>query len=125
MLCRRECDRQMRGTPMVPENVLPGKLMPSRMPTAFLLSGLSMRALETEIRTRIMNLLPKQSVRCRAGNANHHLWNNHGTWWCHLTLHFPDFTKERLRLSLDTHDLNKARQLRDALLALFGLTAAV
>jgi len=59
-------------------------------------------------------------ARCRAGNANHHLWNNHGTWWCHITFHLPDSTKRRLRLSLDTRDLNAARQLRDALLALFG-----
>jgi hypothetical protein len=62
----------------------------------------------------------KVVVRAQAGNANHHLWNNHGTWWRHLTLHLPDFTKRRVRLSLNTRDLNAARQLRDGLLALFG-----
>ena len=58
-------------------------------------------------------------ARARAGNANHHLWNNNGTWWCHLTLHLPDFTARRLRLSLDTQDLEAARLLQDSLLALF------
>jgi hypothetical protein len=70
-----------------------------------------------------MNTQTIAVVRIQTGNANHHLWNNHGTWWCHLTLHLPDFTKRRLRLSLDTHDLNAARRLRDALLALYGCPA--
>ena len=67
-----------------------------------------------------MNTQIIAAVRIQANNANHHLWNNHGTWWCHLTLHLPDFTKRRLRLSLETHDLTAARRLRDALLALYG-----
>jgi hypothetical protein len=57
------------------------------------------------------------SARRTSGNANHHLWNNHGTWWCHLTLHLPDFTKHRLRRSLGTACLDEARQIRDFLLA--------
>jgi len=68
-----------------------------------------------------MNQYPKLSVRCCPGNANHHLWNNHGTFWCHVTVHFPDFTKKRFRLSLETRDIEHARQRRDALLALFGI----
>jgi hypothetical protein len=60
------------------------------------------------------------SVRCQAGNENHHLWNNHGTFWCHFTVHLSDFTKRRLRLSLETDDVKHARQLRDALFVLFG-----
>jgi len=56
-------------------------------------------------------------VRCRPGNANHHLWNNNGTWWCHFTLHLPDFTKRRLRRSLGTACLEEAKQTRDFLLA--------
>jgi len=63
---------------------------------------------------------PRLSVRPRPGNANHHLWNNNGTFWCHLTFHQPDYTKTRLRLSLETKDLTIARQLRDALICLFG-----
>ncbi|MDG2125918.1 MAG: hypothetical protein P8J87_19620 [Verrucomicrobiales bacterium] len=30
---------------------------------------------------------PRFSVRVNEGNANHHLWNNHGTWWFHATVH--------------------------------------
>ena len=70
--------------------------------------------------TTRMNTEIKVVARAQAGNANHHLWNNNGTWWCHLTLHLPDFTKRRLRLSLATHDRDTARRLRDSLLALFG-----
>lgn len=50
VLCWRECDRQMRGTPLVPENVLPGILMPSRCSTAFLFPALLMRALQQNAR---------------------------------------------------------------------------
>jgi hypothetical protein len=60
------------------------------------------------------------AIRVNRENLDHHLWNNHGTWWCHLTLHLPDYTKRRLRLSLGTRDLFAARRLRNALLALFG-----
>jgi len=67
------------------------------------------------------------SARRPSGNANHHLWNNHGTWWCHFTLHLPDFTKRRLRRSLGTACLDEARQIRDFLLAVLpaGDPAAV
>jgi hypothetical protein len=71
-----------------------------------------------------MNNQANLSVRCRPGNANHHLWNNNGTFWCHLTVHLPDFTKQRLRLSLETADVEHARRLRDALFALFGVKLA-
>lgn len=67
-----------------------------------------------------MNKEIKVVARRCCGNANHHLWNNHGTWWCYIQFHLGDFTTHRLRLSLDTQDLNGARRLRDALLALFG-----
>ncbi len=63
----------------------------------------------------------KAVARAQAGNANHHLWNNHGPWWCHLTLHLPDHTKQRLRLSLGTGDLSLAHRLRDSTLALVRL----
>lgn len=55
----------------------------------------------------------KLSIRVNKKNANHHLWNNRGTWWCHLTVHKNDATSERLRFSLKTRDLNRARLLRD------------
>lgn len=60
------------------------------------------------------------SLRLTAGNPNHHLWNNNGTWWCHFTLHLPDFTKQRIRRSLRTTDLDTARTRRDALLVRLG-----
>jgi len=56
------------------------------------------------------------AVRVRPDNPNHHLWNNHGTWWCHYTLHLPDFTKRRVRASLDTVSIRSARQRRDSIL---------
>lgn len=59
----------------------------------------------------------KLSVRTNEANPNHHLWNNHGTWWCHFTLHENGLTKHRQRLSLRTGDLEQARQRRDELLA--------
>lgn len=71
-----------------------------------------------------MNEQAKLSLRCRPGNENHHLWDNNGTWWCHLTVHLSDFTKQRLRLSLETDNVQNARSLRDSLLALFGWTGA-
>ena len=57
------------------------------------------------------------SVRVNRGNPDHHLWNNHGTWWLHYTLHLPDFTTRRIRKSLGTHDLDQARERRDDLFA--------
>lgn len=49
-------------------------------------------------------------------NPFHHLWNNHGTWWCHYTEHLPDFTKRRVRRNLHTDDSATARILRDSIL---------
>jgi hypothetical protein len=60
---------------------------------------------------------PTPSIRIRAENPNHHLWNNHGTWFLHYTVHPTPFTKERIRCSLGTKDLARARQRRDAFLA--------
>ena len=57
------------------------------------------------------------SVRVNRGNPDHHLWNNHGTWWLHYTLHLPDFTTRRIRKNLGTHDLDQARERRDELFA--------
>jgi hypothetical protein len=60
------------------------------------------------------------SLRSAAGNDNHHLWNNHGTWWCHFTLHSSAGYKQRVRRSLKTANLATARRRRDALLARLG-----
>ena len=53
------------------------------------------------------------SLRTNDDNPNHHLWNNRGVWWCYITIHHPRGTTERLRFSLRTRKLEKARHLRD------------
>jgi hypothetical protein len=60
---------------------------------------------------------PVLSRRQKPAGANHHLWNNHGTWWFHGTFHLPDYTARRIRRSLATRDLRQARALRDRILA--------
>ncbi|WP_395715802.1 hypothetical protein [Prosthecobacter sp.] len=57
------------------------------------------------------------SLRTCALNADHHLWNNNGTYWCHFTLHGPRGTKQRVRRSLRTTDPATARKRRDALIS--------
>ena len=57
------------------------------------------------------------SIRVKRGNPDHHLWNNHGTWWLHYTLHLPDYTTRRIRKNLRTRDLDQARTLCDEFLA--------
>lgn len=61
------------------------------------------------------------SLRIDPDNLNHHLWNNHGTWWIHLTYHNWDGTKERLRRSLRTRNIEMARRRRDMLLSLLSI----
>jgi len=56
-------------------------------------------------------------IRVRTENPNHHLWNNHGTWFLHYTVHPTPFTKERIRRSLGTKELAVARDRRDAFFA--------
>jgi|GEM_PF-1108784 len=53
------------------------------------------------------------AVRVDEQNELHHLWSNHGIWWCHFTVHRPDFTAKRIRVSLRTRDIEKAKQKRD------------
>jgi hypothetical protein len=60
-----------------------------------------------------MKRKPKLALRVNQDNPNHHLWNNRGVWWCHLTVHKPDATAERLRFSLKTRDVEQARERRD------------
>ena len=55
----------------------------------------------------------KLAMRVNSDNLNHHLWNNRGVWWCHLTVHKSDATAERLRFSLKTRDVDQARHRRD------------
>ncbi len=63
-------------------------------------------------------------IRVRAENANHHLWNNHGTWFLHYTVHPTPFTKERIRRSLGTKDVIVARERRDTFFNTLALEAS-
>ena len=61
-----------------------------------------------------MNSLAKlPGIRVDKENPNHHLWDNHGTWFLHYTIHPTPFTKERVRRSLGTKDVRVARERRD------------
>jgi len=65
-----------------------------------------------------MTSTTRLSVRINPDNPNHHLWNNHGTWFIHYVVHPTPYTKERVRHSLHTKSLEEARERRDALLGL-------
>lgn len=56
------------------------------------------------------------SIKIDSENPDHHLWNNHGTWWIHYTVHQSDYTKRRVRVSLETRHLREARTRRNAIL---------
>ena len=70
---------------------------------------------DEQIGERIMNSTIL-AIRVLPDNPDHHLWNNNGTWWCHYTVHRPDYTKERVRVSLGTRCQDVARRLRDRVL---------
>ena len=75
---------------------------------------------------RIMSTLAKlPGIRVDAENPNHHLWDNHGTWFLHYTIHPTPFTKERIRRSLGTKDVKVARERRDNFFATLAKNAAV
>ena len=59
-------------------------------------------------------------IRIRPENPNHHLWNNHGTWFLHYTVYPTPLTKERIRRSLGTKDVATARRNRDTFFASHG-----
>jgi hypothetical protein len=59
---------------------------------------------------------PFPALRLDPGNPNHHLWNNHGTWWIRFKVYLADKTQEWVGLSLATPDVKEARRRRDALL---------
>ena len=63
--------------------------------------------------TATLELTAISALRVSPENPNHHLWNNHGTWFLHYTVHPTPFTKERVRRSLGTKDLPLARERRD------------
>ena len=59
------------------------------------------------------------AIRLTRDNENHHLWNNNGTWFVHYTVYPTRVTKQRIRFSLKTKNLDKARRLRDDIFAKF------
>jgi hypothetical protein len=59
--------------------------------------------------------MSKLSIRTNPENPNHHLWNNHGTWFVHYVVHPTPWTKERVRRSLGTRSVEEARRRRDEL----------
>lgn len=71
------------------------------------------------------NITVLPAARRHAGNANHHLWNNNGTWFLHYTTYPTPFTKERVRRSLGTKDLAEARLRRDDFFAHLGAATVV
>ena len=70
------------------------------------------------------SMSPTFSRRQKTYGPNHHLWNNHGTWWFHGTFHKPEGTKERVRVNLRTRDLAEARLKRDRIANQFESIAA-
>ncbi len=56
------------------------------------------------------------SIKIDSENTDHHLWNNHGTWWIHYTVHQSDYTKRRVRVSLETRNVREARSRRNSIL---------
>ena len=49
-------------------------------------------------------------------NPNHHLMNNHGTWWIRFALRSTEGESIRPAYSLKTADLDAARRKRDRIL---------
>jgi CheY-like chemotaxis protein len=74
---------------------------------------------------KISELSTEPALRINPENRLHHLWNNHGTWWCHYTVHHADFTKQRVRISLETDQAEEAIARRDCLLRRINNSAKV
>ena len=52
----------------------------------------------------------------RKYGANHHIWDNNGTWWCHLSLARRTGRAKRIRFSLRTDNVGEARKRRDLIM---------
>lgn len=48
---------------------------------------------------------------------DHHIWDNNGTWWCHLSLGRRSGRAKRIRFSLHTNNRKEARQRRDLIMS--------
>ena len=62
-------------------------------------------------------IIPPEVVVWVAGvRAQRQHASNNGTYWCHYTIHDSSKTARRVRVSLETKDINEARQRRDAII---------
>lgn len=52
----------------------------------------------------------------RKYGADHHIWDNNGTWWCHLSLARSRGPAKRVRFSLSTANRAEARKRRDIIM---------
>ena len=65
--------------------------------------------------------LGKLSLRRRdPDNDRHHIYDNHGTYYAHFTVHFG-YRKRRIRVSLRTPRIEEAKVRRDELLTRIAL----
>jgi hypothetical protein len=62
-----------------------------------------------------MNLPSPNRHNTDQTDQDHHLWRNGRLWWVAFSVHRPNWTAERVRLSLRTDDLAAARRRRDSL----------
>lgn len=58
----------------------------------------------------------KFSIRIRKANPNHHLVNNHATWWWHFWALKDGLEQKRFRVNLHTQLHEKALKLRVVIL---------
>ena len=65
----------------------------------------------------------RHCLRINPANPDHHLYNNNGTWWVHYTEYPCPLTSRRVRRSLRTSDLVRARQRRDELFEILAREA--
>jgi len=56
------------------------------------------------------------AIRINPDNPTHHLFNNHGTWWCHFSVVENNLTQRRVRVNLHTDDILQAQVKRDRIL---------
>ncbi len=63
------------------------------------------------------------AIRVDPTNPDHHLWRNGRVWWLHYTLDLGDGRTRRVRLSLETRDVEEARRRRDRIFELISRRA--
>ena len=56
------------------------------------------------------------AIRINPYNPTHHLFNNHGTWWCHFSVVENNFIQWRVRVNLQPDNLLQAQAKRDRIL---------